>query len=45
MAIACGLGKGNMKWSSESSGVIVVSEESCGACGKQNGSELRESVS
>ena len=30
MVIAYGLGRGDMKWSSESSGVIVASGESCG---------------
>lgn len=45
MAIAYGLGRGDIKWSSESSGAIVVSSESCGRCGQQNASKLREAVS
>lgn len=45
IAPACGLGRSNRKWPSESSEVFVVSVESCIGCGQQNGSKLREAES
>lgn len=45
MDVAHSLGRGNRKWSSESSGAIIVSVESCGGCGQDDGSKLREAVS
>lgn len=44
VAIACGLRRGDRKWPSPSSRVVVLSVKSGGGCGQQDGSELREAV-